>query len=162
MLTSEALLHTKKNPSHKMLLPVGIDPGPSDSKSNTLLSELILHVLLRGSLNFYSCTTWFLDLDDLVRILKWGRGRGHFITGIFCFHVVKSLTQILALLPISSSLWKTLFVGHILNKNVLHRKLSKNLREHVQRSKANAKTKISFIHRLFNEQWSTLHLQVMN
>ena len=40
----------------------------SDSKSNTLLSELVRHVLLRRSLNFCSCTAWFLDLEDLVRI----------------------------------------------------------------------------------------------
>ena len=33
-----------------------------------LLSELVRHVLLGRSLNFCSCTTWFLDLDDLVRI----------------------------------------------------------------------------------------------
>ena len=31
-------------------------------------SELIWHVLCRRSLNFCSCTTWFLDMDDLVRI----------------------------------------------------------------------------------------------
>ena len=30
----------------------------------------------------------------------------HFITRIFCFHVVKHLIPILTLLPISSSLWK--------------------------------------------------------
>ena len=54
-----------------MLPPVGIEPRPliTDSKSNSLLSELVRHVLLR-SLNFYSCTTWFLDFDDLVRINK--------------------------------------------------------------------------------------------
>ena len=54
-----------------MLPPVGIEPRPlinSDSKSNTLLSTLTCHVLLRRSLNFCSCTTWFLDLDDLVTI----------------------------------------------------------------------------------------------
>ena len=32
--------------------------------SPTLLSGLIWQVLLRGSLYFCSCTTWFLDLDD--------------------------------------------------------------------------------------------------
>ena len=40
----------------------------SDSKSNTILSTLTWHVLLRRSLNFCSCTTWCLDLDDLRRI----------------------------------------------------------------------------------------------
>ena len=38
----------------------------SDSKSNTILSTLTWHVLLRRSLNFCSCTTWCLD--DLRRI----------------------------------------------------------------------------------------------
>ena len=37
-------------------------------KFNTLLSGLTLQVLVRRSLNCCSCTTWFLDLDDLVRI----------------------------------------------------------------------------------------------
>ena len=49
-----------KNSSNKMLPPVRIEPGTSDSKSNTLLSELIWNVLLRGSLNFYSDTTVYL------------------------------------------------------------------------------------------------------
>ena len=40
----------------------------SDSKSNTILSTLTWHVLLRRSLNFCSCTTWCLDSDDLRRI----------------------------------------------------------------------------------------------
>ena len=34
---------------------------------NTLLSELVRNVLLERPLNFCSCTTWFLDLYDLVR-----------------------------------------------------------------------------------------------
>ena len=51
-----------------MLPPVSIESLTSDSKSITLLSELTWHVLLRGSLNLCSCTTWFMDLDDLVRI----------------------------------------------------------------------------------------------
>ena len=70
-LASEALLRENKKCGDKMLPLVEIEPRPlitSDSKSNTLLSELVRHVLLRGSLNFCSCTTWFLDLDDLVRI----------------------------------------------------------------------------------------------
>ena len=53
-----------------MLTP-GIESWPlmtSDSKSNILLSTVTCHVLLRRSLNFCSCTTWFLDLDDLVGI----------------------------------------------------------------------------------------------
>ena len=37
-------------------------------KSNTKPTELLRHVLLRRSLNFCPCTTWFLDLDDLFRI----------------------------------------------------------------------------------------------
>ena len=53
-----------------MLPQVCIEPRiiTSDSKSNSLLSELERPVLLMRSLNFCSCTTWFLDLDDLVRI----------------------------------------------------------------------------------------------
>ena len=54
ILASEALLHEKKF-SDKMLPPVGIEPGSViafDSKSNTFLSELVRHVLLRRSLNF--------------------------------------------------------------------------------------------------------------
>ena len=47
-----------------------LNPWTSNSKSNTLLSELIWHVLLRRSLNFCSCNTWFLELNDLVRINK--------------------------------------------------------------------------------------------
>ena len=49
-----------KKSSDKMLLLVGIEPGPliaSDSKSNTILSTLTCHMLLRRSLNFCSCTT---------------------------------------------------------------------------------------------------------
>ena len=42
----------------KMLPPVG-------KKPNTILSGLTWHVLLRRSLNFCSCTTWFLDLEEL-------------------------------------------------------------------------------------------------
>ena len=44
-----------------------LNPWTSDSKSNTLLCELIWHVLLRRSLNFCSCTTWFLDLVRIDR-----------------------------------------------------------------------------------------------
>ena len=47
------------------------EPGPliaSDSKFNTILSGLTWHMLLRRFLNFCSCTTLFLDLDDSVRI----------------------------------------------------------------------------------------------
>ena len=52
---------------------IGFAPQPIITQafiSNTLLSELIWHVLLRRSLNFCSCTTCFLDLIDLVRINK--------------------------------------------------------------------------------------------
>ena len=42
--------------------------GDTEKLSNTLLSELIRYVLFRKSLNFCSCTSWFLDLDDLVKI----------------------------------------------------------------------------------------------
>ena len=62
---------TWKKSSDKMLPPVGIEPEPlitSDSKSNTILSTVTWHVLHRRSLNFCSCTTWCLDLDDLRRI----------------------------------------------------------------------------------------------
>ena len=47
---------------------MGIEARPLIAKSSTILFELIWHVLLRRSSNFSSCTTWFLDLDDLVRI----------------------------------------------------------------------------------------------
>ena len=40
-----------KNSSNKMLPPVRTELGTSDSKSDTLLSELTWHVLLRESLN---------------------------------------------------------------------------------------------------------------
>ena len=56
-----------------MLPPVGIEPGPliaSDAKSNTILSTLTWDVLLRRSLNFCSCTNWYLALDDLREINK--------------------------------------------------------------------------------------------
>ena len=45
---------------------MGIESGPlvtSDSKSNTILSRLNWHVLLRRSLNLCSCITWFLLLS---------------------------------------------------------------------------------------------------
>ena len=51
-----------------MLPLVGIEPLAQDSKSNMLPSPLTWHLLLRRSLNFCSCTTWFLDFDDAVRI----------------------------------------------------------------------------------------------
>ena len=59
IMASEALLRENKS-SDKTLPPVGIEPAPlitSDSKSNTILSTLTWHVLLRRSLNFCSCTT---------------------------------------------------------------------------------------------------------
>ena len=122
------------NSSDKFLPPMRIKPGISDSKSNTLLSELIWHVLLRESLNFCSCIIWFLALDDLVRINRawlyiyqkpkvWVQQASTRLTqkvqsslGVifcywnFCFCVVKPLMPILALFPISSSLWKTLLM----------------------------------------------------
>ena len=45
-----SLLHENKKSSNKMLPPVGIEPGPlitSDSKSNTILSGLTWHLLVR-------------------------------------------------------------------------------------------------------------------
>ena len=137
------------------VLPVGIEPGSViaiDSKSNTFLSELVRHVLLRRSLNFCWCTTWCFNSDDLVGIntawlykeLKvsvlqayaklvqkgecwnWNQRlwealvlfplRVTFCHWIF-FDVVKSLMPILALLPILSSLWKTMLadLGGTLN-----------------------------------------------
>ena len=48
-----------------MLPSVNIEPLiPNPIFSSTL----ICHVLLRGSLNFFSCTSWYLNLDNLVRI----------------------------------------------------------------------------------------------
>ena len=70
ILASEALLSENKKKQWKILPSVGIEPGPLitfDSKSNIILSGLTRHVLLIRSLNFCSCTTWFLDLDDSVR-----------------------------------------------------------------------------------------------
>ena len=65
ILAFSSLLHEyKKNSSDKMSPPVGIAIA-SDSKSNTLLSTLHWHVLLRRSLNFCSSTTWYLDLDGI-------------------------------------------------------------------------------------------------
>ena len=71
ILAPEALLRENQKVQWKILPPVGIEPGPlitSDSKSNTILSGLTWHVLLGRSLNFCSHTTWFLDIDDSVRI----------------------------------------------------------------------------------------------
>ena len=48
-LASVAFL-CQKNSTDKMLPPVRIEPGTSDPKSNTLLSELTWHVLTRGYL----------------------------------------------------------------------------------------------------------------
>ena len=48
ILASEALLHeNKKESSNKMLPPVRIEPGTSDSKSNTFLSVLTWHLPIR-------------------------------------------------------------------------------------------------------------------
>ena len=55
----------QKKSSDEILRLVRIEPGfwlTCYSKSNTLLSELIWHVLLRGSLNFCLCTTWLWTL----------------------------------------------------------------------------------------------------
>ena len=51
-----------------MLPLVGIEPLAWVSKSNMLLSTLTGHLLLGRSLNICSCTTWFLDFDDQVKI----------------------------------------------------------------------------------------------
>ena len=59
---------TWKKSSDKILPAVGIEPWPlitSDSKSNTILSALTWHVLLRRSLNLCLCTTWYFNFDDL-------------------------------------------------------------------------------------------------
>ena len=71
LLISEALLHENKKIHWKMLPPVGKEPKPLMNlwlQGQHSLSELMQHVLLRGSLNFCSCITLFLDLDDLVEI----------------------------------------------------------------------------------------------
>ena len=71
ILASDALLCKNKKIQWKMLPQVGIEPAPLityDSRSDTILSTLTCHVLFGRSLNFCSCTTWFLDLDDPVRI----------------------------------------------------------------------------------------------
>ena len=56
----------QKIPVTKCYPQLELNPWTSDSKSSTLLSYLIWHVLFRRSLNFCSITIWFLD--DLVRI----------------------------------------------------------------------------------------------
>ena len=61
----------QKNQVTKCYLQWRLNPDlwlTSDSKSNTLLSQLIWHVLLKRSLNFCLCITWFLDLVDLVGV----------------------------------------------------------------------------------------------
>ena len=55
-LASVAFL-CQKNSGDELLPPVRIEPGTSDPKSNTLLSELTWHVLTRGYLNFCLCKT---------------------------------------------------------------------------------------------------------
>ena len=68
ILAAEVLLRENKKIQWEMVPTVGIEPGPlitSDSKSNTILSGLTWHLLLRRSLNFCLCTTWFLDLEEL-------------------------------------------------------------------------------------------------
>ena len=70
-LASEALLNKNKKIQWQNVTKWWLNLGlwlTSDSKSNTLLSELIWHVLLRGSLKFCLCTTWFVDSHDLVGI----------------------------------------------------------------------------------------------
>ena len=68
ILTSEAFYYVKKIQCQNVT-PCGYrTQAVSDSKSNTILSTLTWHVLLGRSLNFCSCTTWCLDLDDLRRI----------------------------------------------------------------------------------------------
>ena len=47
ILASVTLLCENKNSSNKMLPPVRIEPGTYDSKSDTLLSGLIWHLLVR-------------------------------------------------------------------------------------------------------------------
>ena len=51
-----------------MLLPVSIEPLDLWFQVQYSLSGLTWQLILRRSLNFCSCTAWFLDLDDLVRI----------------------------------------------------------------------------------------------
>ena len=71
ILASDALLHkNKRNPVTIMLPLVVIEPRPliTSHNSNTLLPELVRHVLLRISLNFCSCINEFLHLSYLVRI----------------------------------------------------------------------------------------------
>ena len=65
ILASEALLRENKILQYQN---VRVEPGTSDSKSNTLLSELTSHVILRES--FCLSTTLFLGPDDLVRISR--------------------------------------------------------------------------------------------
>ena len=89
----------KQNIQWKMLPTVGTEPRPlitSDSKSNTILSGLTWYMLIRRSLNFCSCSSWFLDLATINR--AWLYKKGGLDHWIFYFHI-KPLMSILALLP---------------------------------------------------------------
>ena len=69
ILTFSSLLHKNKQIQWQNVTPSGNrTQAASDFKSNTILSTLTWHLLLRRSLNFCSCTTWYLDLNDLMRI----------------------------------------------------------------------------------------------
>ena len=94
LLASEALLSENKNSNNTMLSQSVVNPLTSHSKSSTLLSELIWHVVLRRSLYFCSCTTggnFFVGLknfdaniaiiSDFVlnekKLVYWGDNRVH-------------------------------------------------------------------------------------
>ena len=68
LLTSKSLLRENRENSKKILPPVSIEPLAQDYKSSMPPPTLTGQLLLRRSLNFCSCKTWFLDLDDLIRI----------------------------------------------------------------------------------------------
>ena len=73
VLASEALLHENKKCSDKMLHPVSVEPPLSiehpDYKSNTLLSGLTWHLLVR--LRLLGSFLVILELNSPSPIVKW-------------------------------------------------------------------------------------------
>ena len=64
ILTSETFYDVKKIHWQNVTAGGNRTQAASDSKSNTIISTLTWHVLLRRSLNFCSCATWFLDFKE--------------------------------------------------------------------------------------------------
>ena len=59
----------QKNSNNNKLLPsLRIEPGTSDSKSDTVLAELTWHVLLRGSLNCLLFMHHFISWTEMINL----------------------------------------------------------------------------------------------